>query len=159
MASAKPPLFIALFSCMSKDVDSYTKASVNKLRELLIKHHDKSIERRWTFECLADFEEEGLIYRQVRTKRRPDGTIRRLSSIIKFHVKGLRKLVKMRVEGSLLALKNKITHIKNKYGIRRQKLNILKKLTRKWTETRKGGRRTRGKWFLSPFLPERIEYA
>ena len=131
MASAKPPLFIALFSCMSKDVDSYTKASVNKLRELLIKHHDKSIERRWTFECLADFEKEGLIYRQVRTKRKPDGTIRRLSSIIKFHVKGLRKLVKMRVEGSLLALKNKITHIKNKYGIPKTKAEYIKELNEK----------------------------
>jgi len=131
MASAKPPLFIALFSCMSKDVDSYTKASVNKLRELLIKHHDKSIERRWTFECLADFEGEGLIYRQVRTKRRPDGTIRRYSSIIKFHVKGLRKLVKMRVEGSLLALKNKITHIKNKYGIPKTKAEYIKELNEK----------------------------
>jgi len=131
MASAKPPLFIALFSCMSKDVDSYTKASLNKLLELLKKHHGKIIKRRWGWYCLRDFEKEGWIYRIVRTKHRPDGTVKRLSSVIKLTVKGLRKLVKMRVEGSLLALKNKITHIKNKYGIPKTKAEYIKERNEK----------------------------
>ena len=112
MASAKHPLLITLFSCMSKKVSSYTKASVNKLRELLEKRHNKKIERRWTFYCLADFEAEGLITRRVRIINNSDGTVKQLSSMISFTIKGLKLLIAMKVEGSILALKNKITWLK-----------------------------------------------
>ena len=112
MTSAKPPLLITLHSCMSKKVSSYTKASVNKLRELLEKRHNKKIKRRWTFYCLADFEKDGLITRHVRIINNRDGTIKQLSSMISFTIKGLKLLIAMKVEGAILALKNKIAWTK-----------------------------------------------
>lgn len=112
MGNTKTSLQITLFSCMSKKVSSYTKASVNKLRELLAKRHNKEIERRWAFYCLADLEAEGLITRRVRIINNSDGTVRQLSSMIAFTIKGLKLLISMKVEGSILALKNKITWLK-----------------------------------------------
>ena len=113
MGNTKTSLLITLFSCMGLKVSSYTKASVNKLRELLDKYHDKKIERRWTFYCLADFEEAGLITRQVRIINNSDGTVRQLSSMIAFTIKGLKLLISMKVADSILALKNKIAWLKN----------------------------------------------
>ncbi len=151
MTSAKPPLLITLFSSMSKDINSYSKIRVNKMRELLEKYHNKKIKRRWTFECLKDFEKEGLTYRIPRTKRRPDGTIYQLSSIIKFTVKGLRKLATMKVEGSLLALKNKITHIKNKYGIPKTKAEYIKERNEKMDRDEAGRLTAPAEMAILPF--------
>jgi len=99
---------------MSLKRGAYTKASVNKLRELLEKRHDRKIERRWTFYCLAAFEAAGLITRRVRIINNPDGTVRQLSSMIAFTIKGAKYLISNKVEGSILLLKQILAWMKNK---------------------------------------------
>jgi len=84
---------------------AYTKASVNKLRELLAKRHNKKIERRWTFCCLADLIDSGLLTRRPRHPRMSDGTVRQISSMIAFTIKGAKYLIANKVEGSILLLK------------------------------------------------------
>jgi len=91
---------------------AYTKASVNKLRELLEKRHSKKIERRWAFYCLAAFEAEGLITRRVRIINNSDGTVRQLSSMIAFTIKGAKYLIANKVEGSILLLKQILAWLK-----------------------------------------------
>ena len=113
MGNTKTSLLITLFSCMRISKSAYTKASVNKLRELLEKRHDKKIERRWTFYCLAAFEAAGLITRRVRIINNPDGTVRQLSSIIAFTIKGAKYLIANKVEGSILLLKQILAWMKN----------------------------------------------
>jgi len=88
---------------------AYTKASVNKLRELLAKRHKKVIQRRWAFYCLAAFEAAGLITRRVRIINNLDGTVRQLSSMIAFTIKGAKYLMANKVEGSILLLKQILT--------------------------------------------------
>jgi len=105
MGNTKTSLLITLFSCMTLRGGAYTKASVQKLRELLEKHHNKKIKRRWTFYCLAAFEAAGLITRRVRIINNSDGTVRQLSSMIAFTVKGAKHLMANKVEGSILLLK------------------------------------------------------
>ena len=112
MGNTKTSLLITLFSCMSLRGGAYTKASINKLRELLEKRHGKKIERRWTFYCLAAFESAGLITRRVRIINNSDGTVRQLSSMIAFTVKGAKFLMANRVEGSILLLKQILAWLK-----------------------------------------------
>jgi len=99
---------------MSLRGGAYTKASINKLRELLEKRHGKKIERRWTFYCLAAFESAGLITRRVRIINNSDGTVRQLSSMIAFTVRGAKYLMANKVEGSILLLKQILAWLKNK---------------------------------------------
>jgi len=105
VGNTKTSLLITLFSCMSLKRGAYTKAGVNKLRELLAKRHNKVIQRRWAFYCLAAFEAAGLISRRVRIINNSDGTVRQLSSMIAFTVKGAKYLMANKVEGSILLLK------------------------------------------------------
>ena len=109
MGNTKTSLLITLFSCMRISKGAYTKASVNKLRELLAKRHNKVIQRRWAFYCLADFEDAGLITRRVRIINNSDGTVRQLSSMIAFTIKGAKYLISNKVEGSILLLKQILT--------------------------------------------------
>ena len=114
MGNTKTSLLITLFSCMSLRGGAYTKASVQKLRELLEKHHNKKIKRRWTFYCLAAFEAAGLITRRVRIINNSDGTVRQLSSMIAFTIKGAKYLMANKVEGSILLLKQILSWLKGR---------------------------------------------
>jgi len=113
MGNTKLSLLITLLSCMGKKDSPYTKASVNKQLELLEKIHKIPIKRRWLFQCLADLIGAGMITRRPRHKHETDGTIRQLSSLVAFTLKGARFLVAKRVEGSLLLLKSILAWMKN----------------------------------------------
>ena len=113
MGNTKLSLLITLLSCMGKKDSPYTKASVNKQLELLEKIHKIPIKRRWLFQCLADLIDAGLITRRPRHKHESDGTIRQLSSLVAFTLRGARFLVSKRVMGSLLLLKSILAWVKN----------------------------------------------
>ena len=114
MGNTKTSLLITLFSCMTLRGGAYTKASVTKLRELLEKRHSKKIKRRQAFYCLAAFEAAGLITRRVRIINNSDGTVRQLSSMIAFTIKGARYLMANKVEGSILLLKQILSWLKGR---------------------------------------------
>jgi len=97
---------------MGKKESPYTKVSVNKQLELLEKIHKTPIKRRWCFQCLADLIGAGMITRRPRHKHESDGTIRQLSSLVAFTLRGARFLVAKRVEGSLLLLKSILAWLK-----------------------------------------------
>ena len=113
MGNTKISLLISLLACAGKKESPYTKASVNKLLKLLEKIHKIKIGRRWLFQCLADLIDAGLITRRPRHKHESDGTIRQLSSLVAFTLRGARFLVAKRVGGSLLLLKSILAWMKN----------------------------------------------
>ena len=113
MGNTKFSILITLLSCMGKKESPYTKVSVNKQLELLEKIHKTPIKRRWCFQCLADLIGAGMITRRPRHKHETDGTIRQLSSLVAFTLKGARFLVAKRVGGSLLLLKSILAWMKN----------------------------------------------
>jgi len=92
----------------------YTKVSVDKTRELLAKKHNKPIERRWCFQCTSDLIDAGLITRQPRHPRMSDGTIRQISSMIAFTLKGVNYLISKGVEKAILIRKQILAWMKNK---------------------------------------------
>ena len=90
----------------------YTKVSVDKTRELLAKKHNKPIERRWCFQCTADLIDAGLITRQPRHPRMSDGTVRQISSMIAFTLKGANYLISKGVEKAILIRKQILAWLK-----------------------------------------------
>jgi len=91
----------------------YTKVSVDKTRELLAKKHKRYIERRWCFQCTADLIGAGLITRQPRHPRMSDGTVRQISSMIAFTLKGVNYLISKGVEKAIVIRKQILAWMKN----------------------------------------------
>jgi len=83
----------------------YTKASVLKIIQLLEKIHRIKVNRRWVFQCFSDLINAGLLTRRQRYVHQNDGTIRQLSSIVAFTLKGAKLLVSKRIDGAVLLLK------------------------------------------------------
>ena len=105
MNNTKHAVAVALFASMQSGAKHYTKASQTKLRILLAKYHDIQIQKRWLFYCLADMESRGYIRRKTRYRRKSDGTLEQISSMISFTLEGTRYLVKKRVAGAMQLLK------------------------------------------------------
>jgi len=105
MNSTKHAVAITLFASTRNGAVHYTKASAGKLLILLAKYHDKQIQRRWLFYCLADMEGRGYIRRKTRYYRKSDGTFQQISSMITFTMSGIKYLVQKRVAGALALLK------------------------------------------------------
>ena len=105
MNKTKHAVMIALFASMQSGAKTYTKASQTKLRILLAKYHDIQIQKRWLFYCLADAEGAGLIRRKTRFKRKSDGTIGQISSMVSFTLSGVKYLVSKKVTGAIELLK------------------------------------------------------
>jgi len=105
MNSTKHAVAITLFASTKNGEVHYTKASAQKIIILLAKYHDKQIQRRWLFYCLADMEKAGYIRRKTRHRHDRDGKITQISSLITFTLAGIKYLVKKRISGALALLK------------------------------------------------------
>jgi len=114
MGNTKISILITLLSCMDLKGNPYTKASVLKIIELLEKMHKIKVNRRWVFQCFADMIKAGLITRRARFKHERDGSIRQLSSIVAFTLKGGKFLLDKRVSGAKLLMDKILNWIKNK---------------------------------------------
>jgi len=130
MNNTKHAVAITLFASTKNGAVHYTKASVKKLLILLAKYHDKQIQRRWLFYCLADMEGRGYIRRKTRYHRKPDGTFVQISSMITFTMSGIKYLVQKRVAGALALLKKMMQWLNG--GDKRWPQE--KELTPKWTQ-------------------------
>ena len=113
IGETKQACLITWLSCMDLKGNLYTKVSVDKTRELLAKKHNKPIERRWCFQCTADLIGAGLITRQPRHPRMSDGTVRQISSMIAFTLKGANYLISKGVEKAILIRKQILAWMKN----------------------------------------------
>jgi len=116
MKNTKSALLIILFACMGYGKKHYTKASVYSMMELLKNLHKIDIKRRWIFACLKYFEDEGLIKRKKRYVRQPDGTLKQISSMITFTLKGAKQLYRMGVSGANKLLNSIKSWLKRKDG-------------------------------------------
>ena len=114
MGNTKISILITLLSCMDLKGNPYTKASVLKIIELLAKMHKITVNRRWVFQCIADMIEAGLLTRRARFKHEKDGTVRQLSSIVAFTLKGALFLVNKGVEKAVFLRKKILDWTKNK---------------------------------------------
>ena len=113
MGNTKISILITLLSCMDLKGNPYTKASVLKVIQLLEKVHRIKVNRRWVFKCLADMIKAGLLTRRSRFKRERDGTVRQLSSIVAFSLKGAKFLLDKRVSGAKLLMDKILRWVKN----------------------------------------------
>lgn len=104
MGNTKISILITLLSCMDLKGNPYTKASVSKIIALLAKMHKIKVNRRWVFQCIADLIATGLLTRRARYKHETDGTVRQLSSIIAFSLKGAKFLLNKRISGAKLLM-------------------------------------------------------
>ena len=113
IGETKQACLITWLSCMDLKGNLYTKVSVDKTRELLAKKHKRYIERRWCFQCTADLIGAGLITRRPRHPRMSDGTVRQISSMIAFTLKGVNYLISKGVEKAIVIRKQILAWIKN----------------------------------------------
>lgn len=114
MNNSKAALMITLFSCMGQGKKHYTVGSVNKILSLLEKYHKIDIQRRWIFQCLKDLLDAGYIARKARYKRRGNGLIGQIPSMISFTLQGAKYLVSRRVTGAFALLKNILKFVTGK---------------------------------------------
>jgi hypothetical protein len=112
----------------------YTKASVLKIIKLLEKVHRIKVNRRWVFKCLSDMIKAGLLTRRSRFKRERDGTVRQLSSIVAFSLKGAKFLLDKRVSGAKLLMDKILRWVKDKDKRWPTNKDILKSANKKMDE-------------------------
>jgi hypothetical protein len=112
----------------------YTKASVSKIIQLLEKVHRIKVNRRWVFKCFADMIKAGLLTRRSRFKREGDGTVRQLSSIVAFSLKGAKFLLDKRVSGAKLLMDKILRWVKNKDKRWPTNKDIIKSANKKMDE-------------------------
>jgi len=113
IGATKNAIMIIISSSMDIQKNPYSKASVNKIIELLKQYHGITVKRRWVFYCLHDLEEEGLIARKPRYKNIAPGRIKQMSSMIVFTLKGAKYLIKKKVIGAMQLMKRILDWMKN----------------------------------------------
>ncbi len=82
---------------MGQGKNHYTKASVNRILEILAEIYDVHVHRRWVFECIRWLIDHGYITRKPRYENDSAGHVSQKSSMIAFRIKGVRHLVKFGV--------------------------------------------------------------
>ena len=82
-------LMITLFYAMDQGKNHYTRSSIDKFLENLLKYHLVSIKRRWLFYCLRSLQDQHYISRRPRYDHDHNGLIRQYSSLRSFTVKGV----------------------------------------------------------------------
>jgi len=114
LKDTKLSILITILACTCQEKNYYSLVCVNKIRELLAQYHGIHVGKRWIFQCLRYLEDIGLISRKPRYKHQSDGTIRQLSSIIAFTLKGALFLVSKKVKGAKKLMKKILLWIKTK---------------------------------------------
>lgn len=112
MNRVKHGIMITLFALMQKSGKSYSSPYWHHISNLLLKYHKVNIKRRWTFQCLADIHEEGLITRLERKAPKIDGEFKQEPGLISFTIKGMKYLVSKHVGGALGKLKQMMAWVK-----------------------------------------------
>jgi len=100
MNNTKHAIFIMIYRTLVKGKKHYIQPSVDTIIELIFKRHSTSIKRRWAFQCLHDLESAGLINRQERFIKNPDGGYKQIPSLISITLRGARKLFDQGVDGA-----------------------------------------------------------
>ena len=100
MNHTKQAIFITVYRTLVKGKKHYIQPSIDAIIELIAKRHSTSIHRRWAFQCLHDLEEAGLINRQERFVKNPDGGYKQIPSLISITLRGARQLFDAGVEGA-----------------------------------------------------------
>ena len=100
MNNTKHAIFIMIYRTLVKGKKHYIQPSVDAIIELIFRRHSTSIKRRWAFQCLHDLESAGLINRQERFIKNPDGGYKQIPSLISITLRGARKLFDQGVDGA-----------------------------------------------------------
>jgi hypothetical protein len=106
MNNTKFAVFITIFACIGLRTGYYTVVGRGKIIQLLKKHHNITVGYRWVGECLRFLEQNGYIMRRYRYDNSIVGWVKQFSSILTPTIKGAKFLIKRRVEGASLVLKN-----------------------------------------------------
>ena len=114
MGNTKWSILVVMISCMDVRGNPYTKARIDRIRELLKSRHGVIVGRRWVFKCIQSFVAAGLISRRTRYKKDGGGAIRQMSSLFAFTIKGARLMMSKKIEGSVLLLKQIINWMRGK---------------------------------------------
>lgn len=102
MNNTKFAIMSTILACLGGGRVSYKYSliSINKIIELLKKHYNIEVKRRWVFQCLRDLLDQGYISRQPRRGKNSDGAVWQKSSIIAITLKGARFLFSRQVLGA-----------------------------------------------------------
>lgn len=116
MNRSKSAIMITLFVCMGQGKNHYTKASIDKLQELLYKYHKIQVGRRWIFYCIKYLLEMNFITKKKRYKNSSTGKIRQKPSLHAITLEGARYLVAKKVKGAWKLLKSILNYLARKEG-------------------------------------------
>jgi hypothetical protein len=98
--ATKHSLLISVRATLSQGKNPFSKASINKLRDLLKERHGIVVGRRWIFQCIKDLITQGLLIRQPRYNYKRPGSPGQYSSMLAFTLKGCRYLFNNFVDGA-----------------------------------------------------------
>ncbi len=101
---------------MGQGENHYTKASINRIIEILTEFYDIHVKRRWVFFNIAALVKLRLITRKPRYKNDSAGHIHQQSSMISFTYPGIKHLVKMGVTGTRKIKKAMLAHFNRRDG-------------------------------------------
>lgn len=82
---------------MGQGENHYTKASINRIIEILSEIYDVHVHRRWVFKCIRWLIDHRYITRKSRYENDSAGHVSQKSSMISFRIKGMGHLVKFGV--------------------------------------------------------------
>lgn len=114
--ASKAATLHTMFFCTDQGKNTYSRASINKILELLSKHYNINIKRRWLFQCLRDLEDRGFLKRKRRYSRYPGGLIQGIPSLWSFTLKGLHWLFKRGVTPAAALYKKMLLWLQKKDG-------------------------------------------
>ncbi len=101
---------------MGQGENHYTKASVNRILEILAEIYDIHVKRRWVFKCIRWLIDHGYINRKSRIYNDSAGLVSQKSSMISFTIKGVGHLAKMGVTRARAIHKNMIAWFNKRDG-------------------------------------------
>ncbi len=85
---------------MGQGKNHFTKASIDRIIEILAEIYDIHVKRRWVFKCIRWLIDHRYINRKPRHYNDSAGHVSQISSMISFTRKGMGHLVKMGVAGA-----------------------------------------------------------
>ena len=100
MNNTKFAILATIFFCLGGKSFKYSLVSIDKIIELLKKHHNIVVKRRWVFQCIRDLIDAGFLSRKSRRGKNSDGSVWQKSSILAFTLRGARFLFSKGVMGA-----------------------------------------------------------
>jgi len=100
MTNTRTALMVTMFACMGFGHKHYTQARIDTILNLLKSKHGIEVKRRWLFNILKNFEDNGFITRKKRWKNEEGGAINELPSLYAFTIKGAKQLYQLGIKGS-----------------------------------------------------------